>query len=306
LTWIALTIAAAVAAGVAAERRAGPRAGDAARRLMRVMLYVLVPPVVFFNLARLEIDADVGAGIALGWVVVVIVGLLAHGVAQRVLRLDRPQTGALINATLHPNTGYLGLPLCAAALGTDSLDEAVAYDVLVGTPTLLLGVFAVGAAFGTRGGDTVRDRVRIFFTRNPPLAAAIAALLAPDALAPDVLVDASRVLVFALLPLGFFAVGVTLAEDAEEGRVRVPPPLNRRLAAALVLRLAVAPLLLLAVAAPLIDLPDPYLILAAMPAGLNGLVVAHEYGLDLGFAAGAIAWGTSIVVATALAVTILA
>jgi predicted permease len=305
LIWIALTIAAAVAVGVAAERRTGVRAGDAARRLMRVMLYVLLPPVVFFNLAHLHVDADVGAGLVLGWVVVVGSGLLAYAVARGALHLDRPQTGALINATLHPNTGYLGLPLCAAALGTDSLDQAVAYDVLVGTPTLLLGVFAVGAAFGTRGGETVRDRVRVFFTRNPPLIAAIAGLLAPEALAPDVLVDASRVVVFALLPLGFFAVGVTLAEDAQ-GRVRVPPPLTPRLVAALVLRLVVAPLLLLALAAPLIDLPDPYLILAAMPAGLNGLVVAHEYGLDLGFAAGAITWGTVIVVATALAVTIIA
>ena len=305
MIWIALTIAAAVAAGVGAERKLGPRAGAASRRMMRLTLYVLVPPVVFFNLARLRIDADVGAGIALGWIVVVAVGLLAYATG-RLLRLPRGQAGALINASLHPNTGYLGLPLCAAALGTDSLDEAVAYDVLVGAPTLLLGVFGVGAAFGTRGGETVRDRVRVFFTRNPPLFAAVLALAAPDALAPDVLVDASRLVVFAILPLGFFAVGVTLAEEAQEGAQRVPPPLTAPIAAALVMRLALAPLLLLALAAPLIDLPDAYLILAAMPAGLNGLIVAHEYGLDLGFAAGAITWGTALVVPTALVVSILA
>jgi hypothetical protein len=34
-----------------------------------------------------------------------------------------------------------------------------------------------------------------------------------------------------------------------------------------------------------------------MPAGLNGLVVAHAFGLDMRFAAGAIAWGTAVVVA---------
>ena len=314
MIWIALTIAAAVAAGVAAERQAGARAGAASRRMMRITLYVLVPPVVFFNLARLELNADVGAGIALGWVVVVATGLLAYG-AGRLLRLPRPQAGAMINASLHPNTGYLGLPLCAAALGTDSLDEAVAYDVLVGAPTLLLGVFGVGAAFGTRGGETVRDRVRVFFTRNPPLFAAALALVAPDVLAPDVLVDASRVVVFAILPLGFFAVGVTLAEEAQakpvasearpKGALRVPPPLTAPIAAALGLRLVLAPLLLLALAAPLIDLPHAYLILAAMPAGLNGLIVAHEYGLDLAFAAAAITWGTAIVVPTALVVSIL-
>ncbi|MDP9385522.1 MAG: hypothetical protein M3P50_09860 [Actinomycetota bacterium] len=49
-----------------------------------------------------------------------------------------------------------------------------------------------------------------------------------------------------------------------------------------------------------IDLPEPYLLLAAMPAGINGLVVAHAYGLDLQFAAAAIAWSTAVVVVVAL------
>jgi predicted permease len=295
--WIALTIVVAVAGGVAAERRLGERAGTLARSSLKVMLYVLVPPVVFFNLARLEINADVGAGLVLGWVVVVLSGLVAYAVGRR-LRLERREAGALINATLHPNTGYLGLPMTAAILGADHLDEAIAYDVLVGTPTLLLAVFAVGAAFGDRAGDTVSDRVRAFFTRNPPLVAAVLGLLAPDALAPDVLVEASRVLVFALLPVGFWAVGVTLAEDRA-----LPPPLTPHLAAALVLRLVVAPVLYFALAAPFIDLPKAYLLAAAMPTGLNGLVVAHAYGLDLRLAAGAVAWGTAFVLVAAVILT---
>ncbi|MGI8622026.1 MAG: AEC family transporter [Solirubrobacteraceae bacterium] len=299
---IAAVIAVAVAAGVATQRRLGARAGTLARRLLALMLYALVPPVVFFNLVHLRLTADVGGGIVLAWVSVAIVGVLAHVTGARVLRLPRPQTGTLINAALHPNTGYLGLPVCAAALGTESLDRAVAYDTLVGTPTLLLGVFAVGAAYGTQAGRSARERTRAFVTRNPPLIAAVLGLLAPAALAPDVLVDASRVVVFALLPLGFFAVGVTLAEEG----VRFPPPLEPRTAAALALRLLVAPALLLALAAPLIDLPAPYLILAAMPTGLNGLVVAHAYGLDLAFAAGAIAWGTALVVVAATVIALVA
>jgi predicted permease len=298
---IAAVIAAALAGGVAAERHWGERAGITARAALGLTLRYVVPVIVFFNLARLEINADVGLGIVLAWLAIAITGVLAYQAATRGLHLERPQAGAVINASLHPNSGYLGLPLCAAALGTHSLDEAVAYDVLVGLPTLLLGVFGVGAAMGTRAGETVRDRVRAFFTRNPPLYAAILALLVPDALAPDVLVDASRILVFALLPVGFVTVGITLAEE----HLRFPPPLPPPAAVAIVLRLLVAPALLLAFAAPLIDIPDAYLILAAMPAGLNGLVVAHEYGLDLGIAASAIAWGTALVVPVATAVSVL-
>ena len=297
---IAAVIVASTAAGIGTHRRLGDRAQVLSRRILAAMLFVLVPPVVFFNLAHFELTADVGLGLVLAWVSVLLVGLIAHQVAVRGLKLDRPQTGTLINAALHPNTGYLGLPLCAVALGTDSLDQAVAYDTLVGTPTLLLGVFAIGAAYGTEAGESPRERARAFIARNPPLLAAAAGLLAPGALAPDVLVDASRVLVFALLPLGFFALGITLAGE----HLRIPPPLPRHTAAALGLRLVVAPALLLALAAPLIDLPDAYLILAAMPTGLNGLVVAHAYGLDLGFAAGAIAWGTGIVVVAAVVITL--
>ena len=296
---IAAVIAAAVAAGLATRRRLGDRADVLSRRILATMLYALVPPVVFFNLAHLELTADVGGGIVLAWVTVVAAGLLAHAIATRTLGLDRPRTGTLINVTLHPNTGYLGLPVCAAALGTGSLDRAIAYDTLVGSPTLLLGVFAVGAAFGTRAGETRAARTRAFLARNPPLLAAVAGQLAPAALAPDVLVDASRGLVFALLPLGFFAVGIVLAA---EGPLRCP---DRTLMTALGLRLIVAPALLLALAAPLIDLPEPYLIAAAMPTGVNGLVVAHAYGLDVGLQAAAAVYGTMIVVTVAVVLSLL-
>ncbi|MGH2945328.1 MAG: AEC family transporter [Solirubrobacteraceae bacterium] len=294
MLWVALTIVAAIAVGVEAERRKGPRAGRAARGVLWLMLYVLMPPVVFFNIARLEITADVGAGIALGWAALALSALTAWGVGRRLLRLERPSAGVLSIVAMQGNTGILGLPFVAAVLGFDRLPEAVAYDALVQAPVFLLLSFAVAAATGTRAGEGVRQRVRAFFFRNPPLAAVALALVAPDALAPDVLVDASRVLVLAMVPLGFFAVGVTMAEEAEEGALRFPPPFTRGVGAALVLRLCVAPLLLLALAAPLIDLPGTFLLLAAMPAGLHIVMLAHAYGLDLPFAAGAIVWTTAV------------
>ena len=296
---IAAVIAVAAAAGVGVQARFGDRAITLAQRILAAMLYVLVPPVVFFNLVGLELTADVGVGLVLAWLAVVIVGLVAYQVATRVLHLDRPRTGTFVNAALHPNTGYLGLPVVAVALGTEHLEEAVVYDVLVGTPTLLLGAFAVGAAFGTKAGETVRDRMRAFLTRNPPLIAGALGLLAPAALAPEVLVDASRVLVFTLLPLGFFALGITLA--SERATAAVP----REVGAALAMRLVLAPALLLAIAAPLIDLPDAYLVAAAMPTGLNGLIVAHAYGLDVGLAARAIAYGTAIALTVGVGIDLL-
>jgi malate permease and related proteins len=296
----AAAIVAAVAVGVWAERRWPRGAGIAARRSLLLMLYVLIPPLIFFNLAASEIDVEHGAGLGLGLVAIALAGLFAWWLASRVLRLARHQTGAVAAAVLCMNSGYLGYPLTVALLGRDELSTAVLYDVLVSGPSLLLGAFAVGAAFGTKAGETPGERVRAFFTRNPPLYAAIAGMLAPQALAPDILVDVSQAIIVAILPIGFFAVGATLAENAGHGRLPMPPPLTRPVALALVIRLAVAPALLIVLAAPLIDLPAPYLLLAAMPTGLNSMVVAHAYGLDMEITAEAVVWSTAIVVSAAM------
>jgi predicted permease len=261
---------------------------------------VLLPPVIFFNLAAKEIDLTHGVGLGLALLAATLAAIFAWWVASRVLRLPRHQVGAVICAVLSVNTGYLGYPLTVALLGRGALPNAVLYDVLVTDPSLLLGAFAIGAAFGTKAGETPRRRVRTFFTRNPPLYAAAAGLLAPAALAPPLLVDVSQALIVAILPIGFFAVGATLAEGAEHGELPLPPPLTRPVALALVSRLAIVPALLMLLAAPLIDLPAAYRLMSAMPTGINAIVVSHAYGLDNQIVAEAVAWSTAIVVATAL------
>jgi malate permease and related proteins len=301
---VLLTIAAIVisgTAGVAAERRWPASAVGWARSALVLSLYTLIPFVVFFNLARTDINTDEAGGLVIGWVAILLAAGLAWLVGSRLLRLDRPATGSLITATLIPNSGYLGYPLVASLLGFDALGEAVVYDIGVPAPSLLLLGFATGAAFGTKVGERLRDRVIAFFTRNPPLYAAIAGLLAPDSLAPDVLVDISRGFVVALLPIGFFAVGAVLAEEVEEKRVELGSPLDPPVGASILLRLVIAPGLLLVLSLPFIELPGPYLLLAAMPCGINTLLVAHVYGLDSKLAAQAVAWTTAIAVVAVLA-----
>jgi hypothetical protein len=288
------------AVGVESERRRPKEAVAVARKLLLVMLYVLVPPVIFFNLAVAEISVDNGIGIGLALFNMVLVGTAVWLVASRLLRLSPPQTGAVICATIVANTTYLGYPLTVALLGRDHLPDSVLFDVLVGGTTLMLGAFGVGAAFGTKAGEGMGDRVRTFFTRNPPLYAAVAGLLAPSVLAPQVLVDASQVLAVAILPLGFFAVGATLAEGAEQGELPLPPPVTAPVAVATLGRLVLAPALLMLLAAPLIELPSSYRLMSAMPTGINALVVSHAYGLDNRIVAETITWSTAIVIVAAL------
>ncbi len=296
----AVLIVAGTAVGVGAERRYPSAAIGLARRLLRLILYVLVPIVIFFNLATATISVDNGVGLMLAWLNLTLVGTIVWFLASRVLKLSRAQTGAVIVCALVANTAYLGYPLIVALLGHDHLSTGVLYDVLVSGPALMLGAFGVGAAFGDRAGEGLRGRAKTFLTRNPPLYAAILGLLAPQALAPTFLVDASQALAVAVLPIGFFAVGATLAEGAERGELPFPPPFTRPVALAVGARLALAPALLMAISAPLIDLPTAYRLLSAMPTGLNAMIVAHAYGLDSRTVAESITWSTAIVVVAAL------
>ena len=301
---VLLTVAAIAisgSAGVVAERRWPASAVGWARRLLVISLYTLIPFVVFFNLARVHLNGDAAAGLAIGWVAILTAAGLAWLAGTRLLRLERPSTGSVITGTLVPNTGYLGYPLVASLLGFHALGQAVVYDVVVSAPSLLLLGFGVGAAFGTKAGASFGERVVAFFTRNPPLYAAIAGLLAPASFAPDVLVDISRGMVVALLPIGFFAVGAVLAEEAEEGTLELSSPFHPPVGATILLRLVIAPGLLILLSLPFIDLPGPYLLLAAMPCGVNTLLIAHVYGLDAKLAAQAVAWTTAIAVVAVLA-----
>jgi predicted permease len=293
-------IIAGTAVGVGAEHRYPTAAIGLARRLLRLILYVAVPLVIFFNLAKADITLDNGVGILLALVTMVVVGTFAWFVSSRVLKLSRAQTGAVMVASVVANTTYLGYPLTVALLGHDHLSTGVLYDVLVGSPALMLGAFAIGAAFGDEAGEGLRQRSKAFLTRNPPLYAAILGLLAPSALAPDFLVDASQVLAVAVLPVGFFAVGATLAEGAEHGELPIPPPINKPVALAVLSRIALGPAVLMLLAAPLIDLPSAYRLMSAMPTGLNAMIVSHAYGLDNRTVAEAITWSTAIIVVAAL------
>ncbi|PTL59312.1 AEC family transporter [Paraconexibacter algicola] len=293
------------AAGMASEARWGERAVAGTGRAFDVLLYGLLPLITFFAVTRLELTAGLGVGLLLAYTELAIVGLVAFQLARRLLHLDDAATGAVVVGSILANTGYLGLPLTAAVLGTDVIPEAITWDLAVSVPMLFVPAFAIGAALGTKAGETPRERVRAFLVRNPPLLALGLALVAPDAWAPEALSDIARYGALALLPVGFFALGVHLRQEAEDGNMRFPPPLTRPVLVVLGCRVLLAPALFAAGALTVgalttVDIPDAYFAQAAMPCGINALIVAHVYGLDLRIAASAVAWSTTAVVTGAL------
>ena len=301
---VATAVVLSTAFGIFSDRRlSGARA--AAHTMLRLMLYVLVPFVSFVNIAHLHVTVGAGVGLGFAYVVISAAGLAAWAVGRFWLRLGSPVIGALICSVIIVNTGYLGLPTTVALLGPKALGSAVAYDQLVSGPMLFLVGFGVGAAFGTRAGAGGRARLKAFLTRNPPLIAVIAGLLAPAALAPAPLVRASHVVVAGLLVLGFFAVGVNLSAERREDAAPLLGLPDQRVAVALGLRLLVPPLLLAGFSAVAIRLPTAYLLEAAMPTGVTSLVIGHAYGLDQRLIATIIVWSTGVALIAFLVISAL-
>ncbi len=297
---IALVMTVATAVGVYASKRRPEQADRAARNTMDFVLWVLLPVVLFFMLVRFEFTAEIGLALGIGLAANVVVVGLAYVIGTHVLHASRAVVGTIMACSVLGNTAYLGYPFVAAALGFDELPVAASYDIMVMVPTFLLVGFSIGAAFGTVA-ESSSDRIRSFFTRNPLIYAAIAAFVAPDSFAPDVAVDGARLLVFAILPLGFFAVGVTLHHEAEEDELSFPPPLTPPVAVAVVLKLTVPAAIFLLASAFIVHIPRAYIIEAAMPTGVNNLLIANTYGLDRKLAASAIVWSTPIVLLAGLA-----
>jgi predicted permease len=298
---IVLTVIVAVAAGVVSERRADVLAHRARTFVLRLMLWALVPFVAYVNVARAHLTFDATVSIAIAFGALMLAGTLTWLLARRRFALPSPQTGAAIVATIQANTAYFGLPLCAALFTHAQLAQAVVYDALVTLPTFVLVSYGVGARLGHARSGGLRAQLTIGLLRNPVLLAVVAALLVPDGWAPEALVTPSRLAIYALLPLGFFVVGVTLADEAAEGTLRIPPPLTPPVAVATVLRLSFVPLVLL-LATLVVDVPAPYFVLGAMPVGVNTVLVGHATGLDLRLTSAAIAWSTTLVLVAVVAV----
>ncbi len=304
MLWIVLTVIVATAVGVAVERRDNALAHRLRFAVLQLMLWVLVPFVAYVNIARAHLSLDATLSIAIAAGAIMVAGVIMWRLARGPFALPSASTGAAVVTTIQANTAYFGLPLIAALFSDAELSQAVAYDGLVSLPLFVIGSYSVGARLGQARAAGLRAQLRAGLLRNPVLWAVVAALLVPETWAPEWLVTPSHVAVYALLPLGFFVVGVTLGDEANDGTLRIPPPLTPPIAAVALLRMAFVPLVLLVVGLLWLDVPAPFYLMAAMPVGVNTVLVGHATGLDLRLTASAIAWTTVIALAGVLVLTL--
>ncbi len=281
-----------ILAGVVLRRLglAGPKDGPL---LVRLVIYLFLPALVFLILVRADLSASLLLVPLAGWIVFLALLALCT-VLMRATDLDGPRAGAFVVAGAIGNTGFFGLPLIAASGRGFSLAAAVMYDSLCTAIVTWTATPAIARAYAGAGtGFKWRPLLRAL--NLPPTWAVVAGIalnLAGVNDLPDVLVRPLEILGDAVLPLVMVYAGLLLEVSA----------LRRawaQVGAIAVIRLAVAALVGLGVGL-LLGLGGATLhtvvLMAAMPTAMMSLVLGTRFGLRSDVIAGAVA--TTTVLAT--------
>lgn len=265
--------------------------------LVRVVIYLALPALVFLVLLRADLEASLVLAPVAGWLVhlIILVPLL---VAVRGLHLDSPRGGAIVVATAVGNTGFFGLPLIAASGHEFSVAAAVMYDALSTGIITWTSTVAVSSAMGEGGrGPRVEWRRVGRALLLPPLWALVAGLglnLVGVNELPDAIERPLEILEGAVLPLVMIYAGLMID-------VRGLRRVWRDVSAITVARLGVGALVGLGVAVLLGlegDIFNTVVIMAAMPTAMMSLVLGGQFRLRTDIIAGAVAVTTLLCTAT--------
>jgi len=288
VTTTALAALAIILAGLVARRTGVLKAEDGAV-LVRIVLYLAMPPLVFLIVARADLRAEL--------LLVPVAAFLTHGVLlvaglgiTRLWGMDRPTRGAFLVCTAVGNTGFFGLPLIAASGPGFSQPAAVMYDALATAVITWTSTVAIATAFGAAGDGRPRVDVRGLlwgFTLPPTWALAAGLVWNLAGLGADLPTAVERpleVLAAAVLPLVMLYAGLMV--DVSGVRAAWTPVL-----AVAVVRLGLGPVaglgsgLLLGLSGEVLR---TVVIMAAMPTAMMSLVLGARYGLRADVLAGAV------------------
>lgn len=244
--------------------------------LNTVVLYVLLPALIFHSLVTTEIGGRTALKLvaAVGVFSLSMVAL-AEGVG-RALQRPEPELSALVLASAFPNVGNFGIPVSEFAFGRVGRGTAVLFVVAQTVLMYTLGVYVAARSSAATGLRSVR---RVF---ELPLVYVVVLALGVNALGVAPPADGSAMRTVELLgnasiPLFLFVLGIQLS-NVDPGRAL------RRTAPAVALKLLVAPVVgVLVVLAVGFDQPlvaRTFVLESAAPVAITPLVLLIEFGDD--------------------------
>jgi hypothetical protein len=178
----------------------------------------------------------------------------------------------------YSNTGYMGIPLCALALGQDGIAPAIISTFIVFGMFALATVFIeIGMLSHKKSHEIILSVIKSLCT-NPLLLAPVAGLLwsASDLHIYDPLAQVISFLAAAATPCALVSIGLFLMQKSEAA-----PSQAWGISFA---KLIIQPAIAWVIAGPMMDLPNLWLsaivILSALPTGTGPFMLAQYYKAD--------------------------
>ena len=178
---------------------------NAAATLNLYVIYVALPALILAEIPKLTFNHEALIPVVAAWVIMVVSALLTWGTA-RVLGWSREITGALMLLIPLGNTGFVGIPLIEAHLGSDAIPYAILYDQL-GT-FIALNTYGVIVACYYSSGSTSAGKILRTIMMFPPFIALILALASSAFVYPEWLAAALARISSTLVPVVMVAVGL--------------------------------------------------------------------------------------------------
>ncbi|WP_189416335.1 AEC family transporter [Cellvibrio zantedeschiae] len=236
------------------------------------VIYVALPALILFEIPHLTLDSRALLPVAFAWLMMFSSALFIWFVARRA-GWSRSVTGALMLTVPLGNTGFVGIPLVEALLGSDAVPYAILYDQF-GTFVALNTLGSFVAAYYS-GGVVSWKKLAKTILSFPPFIALVVAFVTLFLQFPDWLSGVLQRISSTLVPVVMVAVGM-------QWRLRLERDLIAPLTVGLVATLFLTPLLawIILHLMGINNLAAQVVILeAAMPAMISAGVLAINYQL---------------------------
>ncbi len=237
--------------------------------LSQLTIYVFAPALIGGSLYHTTLSAQSASGLVVGFAIASFLLYLVVLIAGKLCQFPAPLRKSLIATTLFANTGNLGLPLVAFALGEQGLERAAIY--LVASAVLMVGAGpALLKGEGVKAGLELTLKLPLVWAMLVGLLLRVFAIQLPPTLDAGI-----TMLGNAAIPVALILLGMQLA------RTRIVIHRFEIFAASLRLLLAPAIASIVGHCLKLEGLDLQVLVMqGAMPTAVNALVWVTEFGGD--------------------------
>jgi len=282
-----------VLAGFIAARR-GMLPLEAIAGLNGFVLYFALPCMLFRFGAGMPVAQLLNAGVFLTYLLcaLLMVGFTVAVSLNGRIRWNDAAFGALVGA--FPNTGFMGVPLLVALLGSAAAGPSIVTILadIVFTMSLCIALSRLDAA-GENGASLAARKALTGVLRNPmPWAILLGAVFSWQQWAWWGPLDKTVGLMGdAASPVALFTIGAVLARSQLQAHARENGPLLwRDVVPIALIKLVLHPLLVLAVGAAALSVGVPIdafalkvmVLVAALPSASNVSMLAERFGADNG------------------------